>query len=415
MKYVQTIAVFLAMLIVMLPVAFADTLNLIYDGNGNLVSGDGSYRVYNSLNQLWKVYNGSDATGALLQEYTYHPIEERVLIKQSFNSSANETVYYVNKDFIRIVNDSGTYDVTYVFHEGQLVAERDNDGTKVYHHPDHLGSTSLITDSGGNLLENSFYSPYGVILDGGEESRYDYEGKEFDDVTGQYDFHFRGYKADWGIFVQPDSLLPNVYDPQQLNRYSFERGNPWSSIDPDGHLALSTLVIVLTMIVLVVGLVKYAMDLYETRNEEPFSENRNKAHLEGVSNAAGGLGSISGATKKLVFTPALEAYDLKNKVDGIIKEGDDDESKKIPILKVDRRDPNVILYTYDHVDISEFEDGIHTGLTDEGWAFVESGGSSGGYYCIGTGCPGNNGNGGNGGTENPEEPGDGNSNPTGSN
>lgn len=52
-------------------------LNLMYDANGNLVTGDGKYREYNSLNQLWKIYNGSDNT-TLLQEYEYRPLEERI-------------------------------------------------------------------------------------------------------------------------------------------------------------------------------------------------------------------------------------------------------------------------------------------------------------------------------------------------
>ncbi|MBS3097301.1 hypothetical protein J4209_00735 [Candidatus Woesearchaeota archaeon] len=41
--------------------------------------------------------------------------------------------------------------------------------------------------------------------------------------------------AEWGKFTQPDTLIQNVYDPQQLNRYSFERNNPYKFIDPDGR------------------------------------------------------------------------------------------------------------------------------------------------------------------------------------
>jgi hypothetical protein len=61
-----------SLLVIMLPVAFADTLALDYDGNGDLISGDGYYRVYNSLNQLSKVYNGSDASSLLMEELFYH-------------------------------------------------------------------------------------------------------------------------------------------------------------------------------------------------------------------------------------------------------------------------------------------------------------------------------------------------------
>lgn len=37
------------------------------------------------------------------------------------------------------------------------------------------------------------------------------------------------------IFTQPDELLPDVYDPQQLNRYMFERANPYKYEDPQGE------------------------------------------------------------------------------------------------------------------------------------------------------------------------------------
>ncbi|MBN2052828.1 hypothetical protein JW756_04965 [Candidatus Woesearchaeota archaeon] len=37
------------------------------------------------------------------------------------------------------------------------------------------------------------------------------------------------------MFTQPDNSLPNAYDPQQLNRYMFERGNPYKFTDPTGE------------------------------------------------------------------------------------------------------------------------------------------------------------------------------------
>ena len=93
------------MLIALQSVVFAGTLNLEYDANGNLVSGDGLFREYNSLNQLWRVYNGSNSSGDLLQEYTYHPTEERALIKKTYNNSVLvERAYYVDEDHKSIWN-----------------------------------------------------------------------------------------------------------------------------------------------------------------------------------------------------------------------------------------------------------------------------------------------------------------------
>ncbi|MFC2133830.1 RHS repeat domain-containing protein [Bacteroidota bacterium] len=162
----------------------------------------------------------------------YHPIEERVLKKVDYVK--NETTYYFSKEFVRVVNESGEYNYTYVYHNGQLVAEEVN-GVKKFYHTDHLGSSTVVTDASGNVLENTTYEPFGSVVSGGSVASRAYEGKEFDTTIGQYDFHFRGYKSDWGMFTQPDTLIQNVYDPQSLNRYAFERNNPYKYVDPSGH------------------------------------------------------------------------------------------------------------------------------------------------------------------------------------
>ena len=40
------------------------------------------------------------------------------------------------------------------------------------------------------------------------------------------------------MFTQADSVLPDVYDPQALNRYSYCLNNPLKYEDPDGHVAV---------------------------------------------------------------------------------------------------------------------------------------------------------------------------------
>jgi len=236
-RHLRGIGLFLITLVVLLPVCFADELQLTYDANGNLISGDGYTRTYNSLNQLTRIEN---STGSLLEEFVYHPTEERIYKKLVYNSAGEvkETIIYFTDTFVRVVNSSGTFDTTYIMHEGQKIAEVKYDGSKQFMHDDHLGSTGAITDSSGLVVEQTTYSPFGEIVSGGEMSRFDYEGKEFDSVVGDYDFNFRKYCVKWGIFCQPDTLIQNVYDPQSLNRYMFERGNPYKNVDEDGHVGV---------------------------------------------------------------------------------------------------------------------------------------------------------------------------------
>ena len=154
-----------------------------------------------------------------------------------YNNTKNYTIYYVSNEYIVIENKTGNYTEEYIYQDNILVAQVDTNGNKIAVHPDHEGSSTTFTDSQGNLLETTFYSAYGEILSGGKTSRFDYEGKEFDSVVQDYDFGFRKYNPNAPpIFNQPDTLIQNVYDPQSLNRYSFERNNPYKYEDPYGHI-----------------------------------------------------------------------------------------------------------------------------------------------------------------------------------
>jgi RHS repeat-associated protein len=236
-QYIAFIAIFLVTLIVSISFVSAAEIKLTYDANGNLITGDGKFRVYNGFNQLSKINNGTNSSGYLIQEYVYDPTEERVLYKKTYNTAGSwvETVYYINQNFVQVKNLSGSFNFTYVYQDGQMIAQKLADGTKQYIHSDAKTSNTVITNSAGQSIENTSYSPYGEVLTGGQKNRYNYESKENDGTASETDFNFRKYRADLGIFTQPDSQINNFYDPQELNRYSFERNNPYKNIDPTGH------------------------------------------------------------------------------------------------------------------------------------------------------------------------------------
>jgi RHS repeat-associated protein len=120
------------------------------------------------------------------------------------------------------------------YHNDKLVAERKNNSEMMFYHPDSLGSTSLITNSTGGLIESTIYEPWGKVYLGGTKSRFDFTGKETDS-TGHIYFGFRFMNPLIGKFIQPDDLLPELYNPQSFNRYSYVLNNPYIYVDPDGH------------------------------------------------------------------------------------------------------------------------------------------------------------------------------------
>ncbi|WNY24068.1 hypothetical protein MmiHf6_13930 [Methanimicrococcus hongohii] len=137
--------------------------------------------------------------------------------------------YYISEDFD--IEDGE--ETVYYFANGNRIAKNSTDGT-FWYLDDHLGSTNVMIDSDGELVERTLYYPFGSHREGGEE-RYSFTGKEFDSEIGLYYYGARYYNPETFVFTQADTLIPDYYNPQSLNRYSYCYNNPLKYEDPDGH------------------------------------------------------------------------------------------------------------------------------------------------------------------------------------
>jgi RHS repeat-associated protein len=54
-------------------------------------------------------------------------------------------------------------------------------------------------------------------------------------VLDLMDYHARMYASYLNQFTQPDSIIPQTYDPQSWNRYEYAEDNPINHTDPTGH------------------------------------------------------------------------------------------------------------------------------------------------------------------------------------
>ena len=134
----------------------------------------------------------------------------------------------------------------------------DGDGKRYYYHSDHLGSSSLITDSVGNITQQLEYLPYGEVFlekrneDVGADyfTPYRFNGKELDEETGLYYYGARYMNPKLSIwygtdpFVLTDEFFSSdaslnvnggIFNPLNLNAYSFCWQNPVQCIDNDGE------------------------------------------------------------------------------------------------------------------------------------------------------------------------------------
>ena len=104
-----------------------------------------------------------------------------------------------------------------------------------YFHHDHLGSSSVITDSTGELVEETAFYPFGVPRNQFQPRQihepYQFTQKERDQESGLLDFGRRYYHPVIGRWLSADPLAENG---GSLNLYAYAKQNPLKYRDPDG-------------------------------------------------------------------------------------------------------------------------------------------------------------------------------------
>jgi len=125
-----------------------------------------------------------------------------------------------------------------------------------FYHPDHLGSTSYVTDAKGAVSQHVEYFPFGETFvaesNNTQRTPYGFTGKEFDEETGLYYFGARYFDARTSVWVSPDPILNSylptgnkekdqqlpgmggVFNSFNLGLYSYGHLNPVVFVDPNG-------------------------------------------------------------------------------------------------------------------------------------------------------------------------------------
>ncbi len=138
---------------------------------------------------------------------------------------------------------------------------------RYFYHPDHIGSTSWVTDSAKNGIQYCEYLPakklrfFSSLAFGNEKlvfhyahclrrvgepflekrsttwnSRYTFSGKERDGETGYSYFGARYYNSDISIWLSVDPLSDKY---PNLTAYAYCANNPVKLVDPNGEFPIS--------------------------------------------------------------------------------------------------------------------------------------------------------------------------------
>ena len=180
-----------------------------------------------------------------------HPAEgARPKGQRSIKTEGTKTTYYFFSDFEQEYT-AGTLTNTFKYYSAnnQKIAQRStagpNSGTN-YILSDHLGSSTVLTNTSGTVIRTQSYKPYGAddAVTGTGMTKYQYTGQE-KDTGGLYYYNARYYDPELGRFTQPD---PAVWDPMQkakltieerLNPYLYALNNPVKYTDPTGLDAMA--------------------------------------------------------------------------------------------------------------------------------------------------------------------------------
>ncbi|MCI5131860.1 MAG: RHS repeat-associated core domain-containing protein, partial [Candidatus Electrothrix sp. EH2] len=150
------------------------------------------------------------------------------------------TTYYIGKHYEERKGATVDEKTSYFFANSQRIAKSSQKNKAPpevsYYLNNHLGSADVIIDEQGSQTDRLRYLPFGGYRTLPQE-RHTFTGKERDEVTDNYYFEARYYNPNIRRFTQADTIVPDLYDPQSLNRYAYTLNNPMKYIDPTGHNA----------------------------------------------------------------------------------------------------------------------------------------------------------------------------------
>jgi RHS repeat-associated protein len=231
--------------------------NFFYDANGNLscltaaalCDGTAAETVgWTSFNMVSQVLQGGTTVSLL-----YDP--EHARIQQT---APEGTTLYLNDPASGAMTEHFTPTSgpitwrNYITVDGKIVAERSTTGSSAtvrYFVLDHLGSTVALTDETGHLVESDAYDAWGRprnAATGADNptcppsappfSNRGYTGQEHMPDVCLVNMNARIYDPTLGKFLSPDDVVPDAYNGQSYNRYTYVDDNPLSYDNPTGHV-----------------------------------------------------------------------------------------------------------------------------------------------------------------------------------
>ena len=120
-----------------------------------------------------------------------------------------------------------------------LQISQSSNGQNQQIYADAQGSTRLVTDDSGQIIEVLDFDAFGNERHANpQESRHRYTGEAFDSTTGLYHLRARDYDPKTGRFISMNEHPGSQTIPLTLNKYLYGNADPVNHIDPSGNFSL---------------------------------------------------------------------------------------------------------------------------------------------------------------------------------
>ena len=215
----------------------------IYIGSQRIVSKLGDFASYGSDPRRIP-YAGSEAD-AVSVDYKGKYASQQQVIKDNY---ATFNVPYNGEDNNDYVDgegfccNNGTPEaaqakvMTRSAIDGNFKPNDDYEKMQFYYHPDHLGSSSYITNLDGEVSQHIEYVPFGEVFieerNNTWNTPYLFNAKEFDEETGMYYYGARYYEPKLSLWLSVDPLEEKY---PSLSTYCYAYNNPIQYIDVKGE------------------------------------------------------------------------------------------------------------------------------------------------------------------------------------
>ena len=235
-----------------------------YDAAGNLASvtssnGNSRSHFFTSFNMPQSLgSSGANPASAAFIYGTDHQRVKEIFARVLNGTVKTRTVYQIHPDnagglfYERELKEDGSIEHRH-YVGGSVVLTSVGTGTQMltvtatrYWHKDHLGSTAVVTDETGIVIERLAYDPFGKrrytngVFDANGVLRSSttdrgYTGHEHLDDLGFIHMNGRVYDPMLGRFLSADPFIQYPDNLQSYNRYAYLFNNPLNATDPTGY------------------------------------------------------------------------------------------------------------------------------------------------------------------------------------